>query len=537
MATTEAARGAAHRVMAAGTMSDDLVESLVPTPDIAARVHALPPTQQRRVLAARVEWLRRKAPESVVAHAQVVHRDDHNRPIIPAAHHLEWVKLMEAREAYPWLCVVAPPGYAKSSWFSWVYATWRIGATGGRPRVGLVSNAAGQASAWTAAVGEAIDSDQFRACYPDVKPDKKRGWGKGKLFVTGAPEGSNPTLLASGIGGVSVLGKRFDEIILDDPTTWENARSQSVMDGQRHFLQTTLISRFPPGMGPPDGIGGRMVVVCTRWSERDLVPTLKGLGFRIVRMPALGYWDGTPDLPSDHPNWQPGEAALWPERHPAEQLHSLREKDPLVFELVMQGNPKVLEGDMFDPAWFKHGKPPRRDRFERVVQFVDTSSGRDKQRGDYFVAITLGRRKIEGEEEWWVLDIERDRVSTLRQKDRVLSEAAEWSPDKVIIEDTNEGRALYDALVGTNLPVDRYTPTKDKEFRAMPVASKYRAGRVWHPDPMSVAPDGRTYAARIRSLEAELEAFPNGDYDDQVDSLSGAFNRMTRSGARIRVLG
>lgn len=530
---------ATHRLEPApGTARDDrehevatrALRALRATDQDPSVLKRMSPEDQRRALALRIEALKRSAPFSLMAHARLIHRDSEGRPIVPARHHFEWVRLMEDRERNPWLVTVAPPGYAKSTWFTWTYTTWRIGATHGHARCGVVANAAGQASAWVAAIGDSVVSQPFAAAYPDVRPDKKRGWGKGKFYVTGAPAGPNPTCLASGIGGVSVLGKRFDEIVLDDPTTWENARSKTVMEGQRHWLKTTLISRFPPGTGPPDGVGGRMSVVLTRWSENDLVPTLKDLGFVIVRMPAIGYWDGLGD-PSA-PDFEPGDQPLWPEQMTLEQLMAQRDEDPLIFELVMQGNARVLAGDTFDAAWFRRGVPPERGEFERVVQFIDTAGGRDRDKGDFFACVTLGRRTFEGKKQWWVLDVDRARYSSLRQFDAAKRNALIWEPNRVVVEDANEGRALFDRLrMETALPVDKFTPTKDKEFRALPVAGKYRAGRVFHP----AAEDGST-ERWVRPFEAELEAFPNGPHDDQVDALSGAFNSMQGGRFRLRSL-
>jgi predicted phage terminase large subunit-like protein len=468
-----------------------------------------------------------------MAHARLVHRDSEGRPLVPARHHYEWVRVMEARDLLPWVVVVAPPGFAKSTWYTWAYSTWRIGASRGASRIGIVANAATQASAWVAAVGDAVDSAPFRAAYPRVRPDRKRGWGKGKFFVTGAPAGPNPTCLASGIGGVSVLGKRFDEVVLDDPTTWENARSQTVMEGQRHWLKTTLISRFPPGTGPPEGVGGRMVVVLTRWSEQDLVPTLRELGFTVIRMPALGYWDGQGD-PSTR-DFVPGDEPLWPEQMSKGQLEALRDEDPIVFQLVMQGNAQVLSGDTFDPSWFQHGVAPPRASFDRVVQYADTAGGRDRTRGDFFCLATIGRiTGDDGKPQWWVLDVKRERLSSLQQEDVIKRQAMIWEVDEVVVEDANEGRAIYDRLRADTTftrPLRRYVPTRDKEFRALPLAAAYRSGRVWHP----ANAEGVT-ERWVRSFEAELEAFPESPHDDQVDAAAGAFNSMTRKRLSLRTL-
>lgn len=510
----------------------------------------------------RLEMLRRLAPHSLEAHARLLHRDDANSPIVAATHHTEWIKILEDREHYPWVVVVAPPGFAKSTWFSLIYPTWRLGVTKGRSRIGVVGNAGSQAGAWVSAIGDAVEQPGFASAYPfdGCLPDKQRGWSKSQFYLQGTPKGNNPACLASGMKGVSVLGKRFDEIILDDPTTGDNARSKAEMDKQRHWLKTTLISRFPPGMGPPEGKGGRMVVVCTRWSENDLVPTLEELGFVVVRMPALGYSDRivhchecdytgvvTGDPETDSPPHastgcsvpdalleviEYGEQSLWPERISEEQLLAQEEDDPLIFALVMQGDASAIAGEFFDPAWFQYGKPPERSEFEKVVQFVDTAGGKDRKKGDYFVIVTLGKQG----DNFWVLDVVRDRLSALRQEDAVKAAALQWSPDIIAIEDKNEGIALLQRMaVNTNLPIKPYTPVKDKEFRATPVAGKYRTGHVFHPG--TVEDNGIKVAKWVRRLEAELKAFPEAKHDDQVDGLAGAFNMLGARRPQIRVLG
>lgn len=449
-----------------------------------------------------------------------------------------------------------------STWFSLIYPTWELGRSKGKLRVGVVGNAGSQAGAWVSAIGDAVELPAFHAAYPHegTIPDKTRGWSKSQFYLKGTPKGNNPACLASGMKGVSVLGKRFDRIILDDPTTGDNARSKTEMESQRDWLKKTLLSRFPPGKGPPDGEGGRMVVVCTRWSENDLVPTLEEKGFVVVRMPALGYPDRivhcpecgytgvvTGDPETDTPPHsltrctvpdalleviEYGEESLWPERISEAQLLAQAEEDPLVFELVMQGNATALAGEFFDPAWFRYGNLPARDQFDKVVQFVDTAGGKDRKKGDYFVIVTLGKIG----DDFWVMDVVRDRLSALRQEDAVKAAAEKWDPNHVLIEDKNEGIALVQRLsVNTQLPIKPYTPVKDKEFRAAPVAAKYRVGHVYHPG--TVDESGIRVAKWVRRLETEMKAFPESRHDDQVDALSGAFNSLGVSGPRVRVLG
>lgn len=481
-------------------------------------------------------------------YALLCHRDADENRLGTRRHHSEWVKVMENREAYPWVVVIAPPGMAKTTWFSHVYPAWRLGMTGGRARIGLISNTASQAYANSKVVDQIIRSPQYQVVFPDVRPDYSRGWRINERFLTNTPQGNTGGLTAAGIGG-PIQGKRFDEIVLDDPTNWDEARSTSEMEKQRAFVTGLLVKRFPAGQGPPHGKGGRMTVVMTRWSQHDLLPTFEDLGFTVVHMPALGYWDRTAVCPAclekrkvsleallqacehcgspERPEVTFGEDALWPEAEPRDVLEADRENDEIMFELVKQGNPNILAGDMFDADWFQRGRPPKMDDFEIVVQAIDTSSGKDQARGDYFALVTLG---ITGDEEKrvWILDVDRGRYSSPVQMDKVKIAAAKWNPELIIIEDKNEGNALYQLLISeTRLPLSQFTPVKDKTFRAIPLSNAYRAGKVWHPN----------NAKWTRSYEAELEAFPGGPHDDQVDAAAMAHDKAAPSASfRIRSL-
>ena len=470
----------------------------------------------------------KEAPSSLATHARLIHRDDDGRRIVAARHHREWVRIMEDVKGHRWVVVVAPPGYAKTTWFSQILPTWRLGVTGGALRLGIISRTSTQAMLLANAIRESTESTWFRMTYPECIPDYERGWTQTKFFFTNTPEGPNPAVGAFGIQSRQIQGRRFDEIVVDDPVNEEDVRSEEQMEKIKKWFKSMLIQRFPPGKGPP-GDEGRMTVVLTRWGERDLIPMFEDLGFKIVTMPALGYWDRVEDTETGHIEY--GDEPLWAAKETAEELLLEREKDEYTFELVMQGNVKVTLGDMFDRSWFKRGVPPSIDQFDQIVQYVDTAGGKDRKKGDYFALATLG--SVKNGEEIWVLDMVRHRKAAPEQERSVFTEYERWkdyghAPDLIIIEDANEGRALYQRLVvSTRLPLKSYSPTKDKAWRAIPLSNAYRAGRVWHPEGEAWVP----------AYENELVPFPDGVHDDQVDAAGGAFNQMaTDAGMKIRVL-
>lgn len=493
---------------------------------------------EREQLARRLNFLREAAQAGDIrAHSELLVRNDAGMPLRLAQHQLVWAEIARQVEQYRWVVIVAPPGYAKSTFWSVNYVSQQIGLNP-RVRVGLVSNTHTQAKEFSKAVQQVVEHDWYREVYPGVAPNYDMGYSDDQWYVTGASGPPNPTLLASGIGG-PVLGKRFDVIILDDPTTWEQARSKTVMQNQRQWLKTTLLRRFPAGQGPPHGSGGRMIVPLTRWGITDLVPTFRDLGFKIIRMPALGFWDrrcphcdriggyheaDCPDPYVEDYVW--GTAPLWPLVETAEQLLQLQEDDPLVFNLVMQGDEKAgAGGDVFDPDTFQRGLCPW-DQIQDITMYIDTASGKERMKGDFFVAAILGRERG-NLQRGWVMHVERGRWPAPVQQSKVVALAESWHVQQVWIEDKNEGVALYQNLVAsTRLPVQLdEIGTTDKEWRAIPIAQAYRNRFIWHHQ-----------ASWNNSYERELETFPIGDHDDQVDAAGGAWRKMGHQGPRIRVL-
>ena len=91
-----------------------------------------------------------------------------------------------------------------------------------------------------------------------------------------------------------------------------------------------------------------------------------------------------------------------------------------------------------------------------------------------------------------------------------------WDPDTVIIEAKASGLPLTHELRNVGIPVVNFTPSKgnDKLTRVHSVSPLFEAGMVWAPD-----------EAFADELIEEVAAFPNGEYDDLVDSMTQALMR------------
>lgn len=501
----------------------------------------MPSTTATTPLEEKVRQAKRLAPYNLAAHAWLLHRNEQEERIVYAAVHQYIAAHLQDVVNYRGLLFVIPPGTGKSTVMQ-QYVGWRQGATGGRRRIGLISNTASQAEGFSRAIQQSIESEEYREVYPDTARDPRRRWTSREMYFTNTPQGANPGILALGMDG-PILGKRLDEIVIDDPTTFRQARSTQVMTEQREKLLNTINYRFPPGFRAPfEGDGDtRMLVFMTRYGPKDLFETFRDdLGLFVVQMPALGFWDrrvtcpecgesAIADYPCEHdpPEWNRewGEAALWPERENRAMLLARRNANQITFELVDQGNVKVLSGNMFDSDWWQHGAPPK--RFDLVVMGVDTAGGKDQARNDYCAIAVLG---LKGDDVW-ILYAWRDRIPPTKQEDRIKEVAEMWSPSMIYVEEKNEGIAVYDHLVvDTRLPLRPVVPTMDKSFRAVPLANIARRRGLW-------LPEGEKW---VRMFETEAEAFPAGEHDDMIDAVTVALNETEAGGTvgpRLRTLG
>jgi predicted phage terminase large subunit-like protein len=101
-----------------------------------------------------------------------------------------------------------------------------------------------------------------------------------------------------------------------------------------------------------------------------------------------------------------------------------------------------------------------------------------------------------------------------------LALAAEWNPTNILIEDKASGQSLIQELrAGTTLPVRPVKVEHDKLTRAHAVTPLIESGKVFIPE----------WASWRDSFLDECAAFPNGQFDDCVDSVTQALNFLRAS--------
>ena len=177
---------------------------------------------------------------------------------------------------------------------------------------------------------------------------------------------------------------------------------------------------------------------------------------------------------------------------------------------LYQQRPVAALGVIFRREWWcnYHDQPT----YTRIVQSWDTGykSGRDN---DFSVCTTWG----ENATGYYLLWVWRGRVEFPELKRRVAWLADQWKPRVILIEDRASGQSLIQELKhSNNLPILPVKVDTDKETRAHAVTPLIEAGKVFLPES----------APWLNDYVDELANFPNGVYDDAVDSTMQALNYM-----------
>lgn len=264
--------------------------------------------------------------------------------------------------------------------------------------------------------------------------------------------------------------------------------------------------------------GGAIVIVMTRWAQRDLTgQVLKNAALRgetdweVIEFPAI--------LPSGNP--------LWPEFWSLGELSALREELPNAkWQAQYQQNPVGNESAIVKRDWWQWWEEEEPPRCEYILQTWDTAFEKH-QRADYSAGTTWGifTHHKDNTKNIILLNTYKKRVEWVDLKRDVLREYNEYEPDGLLIEKKATGAPLIYELRAMGIPVQEFTPSKgqDKIARLNSVSDLIASGKVWVP---------RTRWAE--ELVDEIGAFPAGEHDDLVDATTLALMRF-RAGGFLRL--
>ncbi|SEP23233.1 phage uncharacterized protein (putative large terminase), C-terminal domain-containing protein [Salinihabitans flavidus] len=404
---------------------------------------------------------------------------------------LERVERGEVRR----LIIELPPRHLKSTIASMILPAWILGRDPSK-RIVCVSYNNDLAQSFSHKCRSLMQEPFYKACFPTMQFDPK------KNAVTEFHTTQKGFRLATSMQG-TMTGKGGDIVILDDPMKAQDTHSQAARDAVFEIYQNTIATRLD---NPKTG---SIVVVCQRLHEDDLLGRLKQSGhWEVLSLPAIAVEEHTFDLGNGMVcTRQPGDP-LDPDRLGLDEYDKLRsEIGHLAFEAEYQQRPVLPGGNLVKLEWFRtYEKALPRAKYEAIVQSWDTAAVPGAS-NDYTVCTTWG---IIGNHVD-LLDVHRQQYLYPEILGVALALRKKWKPNLIIIEKAVTGLSLKPDLVKKGVTEAHwFSPEKGKVERMIAQSAKIEAGQVRLPKS----------AHWLEGFKAEVAAFPKGNYDDQVDSMS-----------------
>jgi predicted phage terminase large subunit-like protein len=394
------------------------------------------------------------------------------------------------------------PRMGKSEFSSYLFPAWFLGQYPDK-KIIMATHTAGLSEDFGRRVRNLIDSEEYKEVFPGtLVADDQKAAGKWSTSAGGQ-------YYAVGVGG-ALAGRGADLFVIDDPHSEQDikANSRATFDNAWSWFQTGPLQRLMPG--------GAIIVIMTRWSLVDLTGRL--INFQI-KNPESDPWEIV-ELPAILPSGK----SLWPEQWPIEQLEQKRTAmDPRYWNAQYMQNPTSEAAALIKRSdwriWDGDDPPP----CDFIIQSWDTAH-ETKNSSDYTACTTWGvwYNEEEGSRpSVMLLDAFKERMEFPELKEAALNQYREWRPDSFLVEKKAAGAPLIQELRRMGIPVDEFTPSRgnDKIARLNAVSDLFASGAVWAPD--------RRWA---RDVIEEVVAFPVGEHDDYVDTMTQALLRFRNGG-------
>lgn len=407
----------------------------------------------------------------------------------PARHHILLIDALEAVERGDLdnLAVFMPPGSAKSTYSSVLFAAWLMQRQ--VANVLAASHTTELAEKWGRRVRNLIAEHRLTLGI-DLAPDSQAA---GRWSLTNGAE-----YYAAGVG-TGIAGFRAKFGLIDDPIrSRQDADSELIRDRIWDWYINDFRTRLVPG--------ARKLLIQTRWHEDDLAGrALNHEKWHVISLPAIAEGDDPLGRKIGEPLWSDGDYGY------GNQLLDLQKNTPArTWSALYQQRPAPEEGDYFKADWLKpYETVPARDtlRIYGGSDYAVTQNG-----GDYTVHAVVG---IDPEGRMYLLDLWRKQASSDEWVEAFCDLVKAWKPIGWAEEQGQIRAGVGPYLDRRQRERKAYVfreafPTRgDKAVRAQSIRGRMAQEGLYVPSKAAWFPD----------LRSELLSFPAGKHDDQVDAL------------------
>ena len=398
------------------------------------------------------------------------------------------------------LIVNMPPRHTKSEFASYLLPAWMVGR---EPKLKIIqaTHTGELAVRFGRKAKHLIDSEDYSKIFKTSLQEDSKAAGRWETAQGGE-------YFAAGVGG-AITGRGADLLIIDDPHSEQDALSPNAMESAYEWYTSGPRQRLQPG--------GKIILVMTRWSTKDLTGMLmrnqgeaKADQWEVVEFPAL----------MDHGS---GQVPVWPEYWKLDELEKVKATLPVAkWNAQWMQNPTAEEGAIIKREWWRKYEGENIPKLQHVIQSYDTAFLK-KETADYSAITTWGifYPNEDSAANLILLDAIKGRYEFPELRRLALQQYEYWKPETVIVEAKASGLPLTYELRKMDIPVVNFTPSKgnDKHARVNAVAPLFESGMIWAPE--------QKFAEEV--IE-ECAAFPYGDHDDLVDSTTQAIMRFRQGG-------
>ena len=395
------------------------------------------------------------------------------------------------------LIINMPPRHTKSEFASNLLPAWMVGR---RPNLKIIqtTHTTELAIRFGRKAKTLIDSPEYQQVFKTRLREDSQAAGKWETEQGGE-------YYAAGVGS-AITDRGADLLIIDDPHSEQDALNAAAFEKAYEWYTSGPRQRLQPG--------GSIIVVMTRWSTKDLTGALlrsqkevKSDQWEVIEFPAI--------LPSNKP--------VWPEFWKLEELEGVKASLSVPkWNAQWMQNPTSEEGSIIKREWWKVWDGDDVPPLKHVIQSYDTAFLK-KETADYSAITTWGvfYPNQDSGPNLILLDALKERYEFPELRRIALEQYQYWKPETVVIESKASGLPLTYELRKMGIPVINFSPNKgqDKHARVNAVAPLFESGVVWAPE--------QKFAEEV--IE-ECAAFPYGDHDDLVDSMTQALMRFRQGG-------
>jgi predicted phage terminase large subunit-like protein len=271
---------------------------------------------------------------------------------------------------------------------------------------------------------------------------------------------------------------------------------------------------FAAGVGGAiTGRGADLLIIDDPHSEQDAMSASaleNAYEWEVVEFPAILDHGSEPE-------------PVWPEYWNIDELEKVKATLPTgKWNAQWMQRPTSEEGALIKREWWRLWDSDVIPPLQHIIQSYDTAFLK-KETAD-FSAITTWGIFFPDEDSGAnliLLDAIKGRFEFPELRRKALEQYKYWNPESVIVEAKASGLPLTYELRQMDIPVINFTPSKgnDKHVRVNTVAPLFESGMIWAPD--------QKFAEEV--IE-ECAAFPHGDHDDLVDSMTMAVMRFRQGG-------